>query len=100
MLLILPYFRRNRKEFFKRKLSDECRKYRHQAVLVNIKITFLSWALECVEGIGVILVWAFAEEKAFRFAGLFLQFFALVIPLHIHIEQRNKKNKSLFQKTG
>ena len=79
MLLILECFRQNGKEFLKRSLSDECRKYLRQAVSVNIKITFLSWAFECVEGIGVILVWAFAEEKAFRFAALFLQFNALVI---------------------
>ena len=79
MLLILSYFRQIGKEFLKRKLSDECRNYRHQAASVNIRITFLSWAFECVEGIGVILVWAFAEEKAFRIAVLFIQFNALVI---------------------
>ena len=79
MLLIFYYFRQNGKEFLTRALSDECRKYRHQAVSVNIKITFLSWAFECAEGIGVILVWAFAEEKSFRFAALFLQFNALVL---------------------
>ena len=79
MLLIFYYFRQNGKEFLTRALSDECRKYRHQAVSVNIKITFLSWAVECLEGIGVILVWAFAEEKAFRISGLFLQFNALLI---------------------
>ena len=79
MLLISYYFRQNGKEFLKRTLSEECRKYRHQTVSVNIKITFLSWAFECVEGIGIILIWAFAEEKAFRISGLFLQFNALVI---------------------
>lgn len=48
-------------------------------VSVNIKITFLSWALECIIGISIIFVWAFAEEKAFRISGLFIQFIMLVI---------------------
>ena len=93
MCLLFYCFRQNGKEFLKRKLSDECRKYRHQAVSVNIKITFLSWAFECVEGIGVILVWAFAEEKAFRFAGLFFQFFALVTTPCTYILNRETKKQ-------
>ena len=48
-------------------------------VSVNIKITFLSWALECIVGISIIFVWAFADEKAFRLSGLFIQFIMFVI---------------------
>ena len=48
-------------------------------VSLNIKITFLSWALECFVGISIIFVWAFAEEKGFRISGLFIQFFMLAI---------------------
>ena len=48
-------------------------------VSLNIKITFLSWLLECFVGISIIFVWAFAEEKGFRISGLFIQFFMLVI---------------------
>ena len=71
--------RQNGKEFLKRTLSEESRKYRHQMVSLNIKITFLSWALECFVGISIIFVWAFAEEKGFRISGLFIQFFMLAI---------------------
>ena len=53
--------------------------YRRQTVSVNIKITFLSWAFECVEGVGIILIWAFAEEKAFRFSGLFVMLVTFVV---------------------
>lgn len=52
--------------------------YRRQTVSVNIKITFLSWAFECVEGVGILLIWAFAEEKAFRFSGLFVMLVTFV----------------------
>ena len=48
-------------------------------VSVNIKITFLSWALECVEGVGIMLIWAFAEEKAFRLSGLFIVLVTFVV---------------------
>ena len=69
----------NGKEFLKRTLSEESRKYRRQMVSVNIKITFLTWALECIIGISIIFVWVFAEEKAFRISGLFIQIIMLVI---------------------
>ena len=48
-------------------------------VSVNIKITFLSWTLECITGIGIMLVWAFAEEKTYRISGLFIQIIAFVM---------------------
>ena len=79
MRLLFYCFRQNGKEFLKRTLSEESRKYRRQMVSVNIKITFLSWALECIVGISIIFVWAFADEKAFRLSGLFIQFIMFVI---------------------
>ena len=78
MMLLFHCFRTHGKEFLQRSLSEESRKYRRQIVSVNIKITFLSWAMECVEGVSIMLVWAFAEEKAFRFSGLFIQVVAFV----------------------
>ena len=48
-------------------------------ISVNIKITFLSWAMECFEGISMVMVWAFAEEKAFRISALIIQFVVLVL---------------------
>ena len=79
MRLLFYCFRQNGKEFLKRTLSDESRKYRHQMISVNIKITFLSWAMECFEGISMVMVWAFAEEKAFRISALIIQFVVLVL---------------------
>ena len=79
MQLISHTFRHNGKEFLKRTLSEESRKYRRQVVSVNIKITFLSWALECIEGISIMLVWAFAEGQQFRVSALLIQLNALII---------------------
>ena len=45
-------------------LSEETRRFRRQTVSVNIKITFLSWAMEFCTGIGVILAFLFAGEKS------------------------------------
>ena len=78
--MILSFFRSQGKEFLKRALSEDCQKYRRQLISVNIKITFLSWALECTTGIGIILLWAItAEERIYRMFSLFIQFIAFVI---------------------
>ena len=79
MQLISHTFRHNGKEFLKRTLSEESRKYRRQVVSVNIKITFLSWALECIEGISIMLVWAFAEGQSFQISAMLIQLNALII---------------------
>ena len=78
--MILSFFRSQGKEFLKRALSEDCQKYRRQLISVNIKITFLSWTLECTTGIGIILLWAFtAEERTYRISALFIQFIGFVI---------------------
>ena len=61
-------------------MSEDCQKYRRQLISVNIKITFLSWTLECTAGIGIILLWAItAEERTYRIFALFIQFIGFVI---------------------
>ena len=45
-------------------LSEGAKRFRRQTVSVNIKITFLSWAMECVEGLSVILIWVLGGEKS------------------------------------
>ena len=61
-------------------MSEDCQKYRRQLISVNIKITFLSWILECTTGIGIILLWAItAEERIYRMFSLSIQFIAFVI---------------------
>ena len=69
----------NGKEFLNEVLSEDARRYRRKTISVNIKITFLSWALECMGGIGAIVVWVFIGNESFQLYGLFLQILGLII---------------------
>ena len=69
----------NGKEFLNEVLSEDARRYRRKTISVNIKITFLSWVLECMGGIGAIVVWVFIGNESFQLYGLFLQILGLII---------------------
>ena len=58
------YGRANGREYLNDALSKEHMRRRHRAVSVNIKITFLSWAMEFISGVTVIAVWLLKEQKS------------------------------------
>ena len=59
-------------------LSEGARRYRRQTVSVNIKITFLSWAMECVEGFTIILIWLLGGEKSHSISGVVVPLISFV----------------------
>ena len=78
-MVFQPNFRSDGKDFLKKSLSENARKYRRQNISVNIKLTFLSWIFECLEGAAIILVWALGfGEKSHKISGLLVPFFTLV----------------------
>ena len=60
-------------------MSEESRAYRRKTLGINIKITFLSWALECMEGTCVMLFWAFGGERSIRVCSLLIVILIFVI---------------------
>ena len=52
--------------------------YRRKTVSINIKITFLSWVLECIAGTGMILFWAFGGERSIRISAILITFLLFV----------------------
>ena len=78
-IVIQLYFRSDGKDFLKKALSEDARRYRRQNISVNIKITFLSWILECLEGATIILVWALGfGKKTHKISGLIGPFILFV----------------------
>ena len=78
-MVFQPNFRSDGKDFLKKSLSENARKYRRQNISVTIKLTFLSWIFECLEGAAIILVWALDfGEKSHKISGLLVPFFTLV----------------------
>ena len=78
-IVFQPNFRSDGKDFLKKTLSENARRYRRQTISVNIKLTFLSWIFECLEGALIILVWALNfGEKSHKISGLLIPFFTLV----------------------
>ena len=70
-IVFQPNFRSDGKDFLKKALSEDARRYRRQNISVNIKITFLSWVLECLEGATIILVWALGfGKKSHKVSGI------------------------------
>ena len=70
-MVFQPNFRSDGKDFLKEALSEDARRYRRQNISVNIKITFLSWILECLEGATIILVWALGfGKKSHKVSGI------------------------------
>ena len=78
-IVFQPNFRSDGKDFLKKALSEDARRYRRQNISVNIKITFLSWILECLEGATIILVWALGfGEKSHKISGLLVPFISFI----------------------
>ena len=78
-IVIQLYFRSDGKDFLKKALSEDARRYRRQNISVNIKITFLSWILECLEGVTIILAWALGfGKKTHKISGLIGPFIVFV----------------------
>ena len=73
------FFRSDGKEFLKDALSEESRAYRRKTLGVNIKITFLSWVLECLEGTCILLVCAFGGERSFRVCAILITILVFII---------------------
>ena len=72
-------YRSNGREFLRDALSEESRAYRRKTLGVNIKITFLSWVLECLQGVGIMLVWAFGGERSTRISNILITIMVNVI---------------------
>ena len=81
LFLIFHYIslRSDGKEFLRDALSEESRAYRRKTLGINIKITFLSWALECMEGTCIMLFWAFGGEKSARVCSLLITILIFII---------------------
>ena len=81
IIFMLHYisYRSNGKEFLRDALSEESRAYRRKTLGINIKITFLSWALECMEGTCIMLFWAFGGEKSARVCSLLITILIFII---------------------
>ena len=74
-----PNFRSDGKDFLKKALSEDARRYRRQNISVNIKITFLSWIFECLEGATIILVWALGfGEKSHKISGIIVPLISFI----------------------
>ena len=69
-------------------MSEESRAYRKKTLGVNIKITFLSWVLECIEGTCILLFLVFGGEKSIRVCSLLITILIFIITPWTYILNR------------
>ena len=72
-------FRNNGKAFLNRALSEDARQWRRQTVTVNIKITFLAWLLEFLNGLVGIAFWQIGRRSYFHLWRLWGQTLSFVL---------------------